>query len=66
MPVTMLGMFECSDSKGKVLISDLVVFFKEFYENRKKQNLIVERSDSIFYKTSPADKEIKKLILFNP
>ena len=66
MPVTMLGMFECSDNKGKVYISDLVEFFKKFYEHRKERNLIVERSDSIFYKSSPNDKEIKKLILFNP
>ena len=66
MPVTMLGMFECADDKGKVFVSDLVRYFKEFYEGRKNNNLLAERSDSIFYNSSPTDKEIKKLILFNP
>ena len=66
MPVTMLGLFDKADEYGKLHIDELVSFFKEYYDNRKCRNLIVERADSIFSKTTPSNQEIKKLILFNP
>lgn len=66
MPVTVLGLFDRTNEFGKVQITELITFFKNFYESRKAKGLIVERADSILAKTIPSDQKIKDLILHNP
>ncbi|MCW5979054.1 MAG: DEAD/DEAH box helicase [Bryobacteraceae bacterium] len=41
-PVLLLGMLRCADASGRVRVSDLVSFFRDFYLERKKQGLLPE------------------------
>jgi len=59
--------FKNSMNEEGIAFSNLIVdFFREYYDKRRKEKLIIERPDSIFVKSSPNNKEIHRLILFNP
>ena len=66
MPVFVLAFFENLNSIGAVSFDKIVNYFKNYYLSRKHKGLVVERNDSIFVKKEPSEKEIRRLILFNP
>ena len=65
-PVLLKAILAYSDSHGRARISDLVEYFREYYNARRNQKLIVEKSDSIFSRENCADKEIEREILSYP
>lgn len=65
-PVLLKGILLHCDTQGKVKISDLVEYFKEYYQNRKKRSQIIEKDDSIFSREHCTDKEIEREILSYP
>ena len=65
-PVLLKAVFEYIDSEGNVRICDIVDYFKEFYEARKENGMIAEKSTSIFQKGGYTDKDVERNILSNP
>lgn len=65
-PVLLKAIFEYIDSEGNVRICDIVDYFKEFYEARKENGMIAEKSTSIFQKGGYTDKDVERNILSNP
>jgi hypothetical protein len=55
-----------ADENGRVAISALVDYFREFYASRRKQGLIVEKGNSLYLREECSDKEIERNILANP
>lgn len=65
-PVLLKAIFAHDDTKGRVKISDIVDYFRSFYEARRKAGLIVEKANSIYAKGNYADKDVERNILSNP
>lgn len=55
-----------ADDKGRIKLSDIVSYFREFYESRRQNGLVVEKKNSIFAKGGYTDKEAERNILSNP
>lgn len=66
IPVFLLAFFDVSKLSGIAPLNDVIDYYRNFYSSRENMGLIVERSDSIFVKSFVDDKDIRKLILFNP
>ena len=49
-PVLLKAVFAHADSRGRVKIDDIVTYFKNYYEGRRAQGLVVEKPNSIFAK----------------
>ena len=54
------------DEKGRVKLSDIVAYFRAFYEDRAKGGHIVEKPNSLFAIGDYTDKEAERNILSNP
>ena len=65
-PVLIKAILEYADNKGRVKISDIVSYFRHFYEIRRKAGLVVENPRSLFAKGGYTDKEAERIILQNP
>jgi len=65
-PVLIKAILEYADDKGRIKLDDVVSYFKNYYEGRRKSSLIVEKKNSIFAKGGYTDKEAEKNILSNP
>jgi superfamily II DNA or RNA helicase len=65
-PVLLKAIFVHADSKGRVKISDIVDYFRSFYEARRNAELIVEKPNSIYAKGNYSDKDAERNILSNP
>lgn len=65
-PVLLKAIFDHIDEEGDVRICDIVDYFKEFYETRKGNGLIAEKTTSIFQKGGYTDKDVERNILSNP
>jgi hypothetical protein len=65
-PLVFLAFFDRENIDEMMSMSDMILYFREFYKNREEQGLIVEKKASIFAKGTPTNSEIKRLILFNP
>lgn len=65
-PVLLNAMFENADDKGKVLIEDIIDYFIYYYENRRKQGLIVEKKNCIYLRGNYTRKEVMENIFRNP
>ena len=65
-PVLIKAVLSCADKKGRVKLDDVVSYFKEYYETRRKKGLLVEKKNSIFAKGGYIDKDAEKNILSNP
>ena len=65
-PVLLKAILTHADSSGRTKLSDLVDYFKNYYNTRRSNGLIVEKSDSIFVRESYTDKEIEREILSYP
>ena len=64
MPVTVLAFLRSTNEKGVADLDSIADYFIMFYSKRKEAGLDVERSDSIFAKSTPTKKDVKTLILF--
>ena len=65
-PVLLKAILTYADAKGRVKISDIVSYFRAFYESRRLAGLVVERGNSIFSKENYTDKQAERLILIYP
>jgi len=65
-PILLKAMFEHVDDFGKVLIKDIVDYFLDYYENRRKKGLCAETKSSIFNKEDVSRKEAERNIFNNP
>ena len=65
-PVLLKAIFNNIDDKGRVKLEDIVDYFIDFYQNRKKEGLVVEQPRSIYSKDNYDRNVIRKNILANP
>ena len=65
-PLLLKAMLESADEKGKVLIEDIVDYFIDFYEDRKKRGLKAEKKKCIYNNDVIDRKDVKRNILSNP
>lgn len=65
-PVLLKAILAHADAKGRVKISDIVDYFRSFYEARRNAELIVEKANSIYAKGNYTDKDAERNILSNP
>lgn len=65
-PILLKAILTYADEKGRVKISDLVLFFKEYFEKRRSLGLTIEKPNSIYSKGGYTDKDIEHNILVNP
>lgn len=65
-PVLIKAVMKNANGKGQIKLSDIVAYFREFYENRRSRGLVVEKSNSIFAKGGYTDKDAERNILANP
>ncbi len=65
-PVLLKAFFTHADQDGRAALSDLVSYFRAYYEDRRVRGLTVERSNYLFARETYTDKEIEQLILRMP
>ena len=65
-PVLLKAILAYADINGRVKISDIVAYFRAFYESRRAAGLVVEKPNSTFAKTDYTDKQAERNILSNP
>ena len=66
-PVLLLGMLECADCNGRVNISALVAFFRDFYLKRLKDGLCVEAPKIKMVRAAElTDLQIERIMLGMP
>lgn len=62
----MKAILKHADEKGHVNLSDIVSYFRWYYENRRDVGYVVEKKNSIYTKGDYTDKEAERNILANP
>lgn len=65
-PVLLKAMLAEADSKGRVLVEDLVDFFIDFYEDRKARGLVAEKKKSLYNDEVIDRRKAKANIFSNP
>ena len=65
-PVLMMAVLKHANKDGQVSLSDIVAFFRDFYEDRRRRGLKVEKANSLYCREDVTDKEIERNILINP
>jgi hypothetical protein len=66
-PVMLLALLERVDSSGKAGLADVVCSFREFYERRKADGLVVERAGTRMARVGELDDaEVRRLMLEMP
>ena len=65
-PVLLKAILTHTDAAGRVKISDIVAYFRSYYETRREAGLVVEKANSIYAKGGYTDKEAERNILSNP
>lgn len=65
-PVLIKAILLYADEKGRIRLADIVSYFNEYYETRRKNGLVVEKKNSIFSKGGYTDKQAERNILSNP
>ena len=65
-PVLIKAILFYADNKGRIKLDDIVSYFRAFFENRRNQNLVVEKAKSVYLNKQITDKEILKNILIYP
>ena len=65
-PVLLKAVLLFADDKGRVKLSDIVAYFREFYEARRAAGLVVEKANSIYAKGGYTDAQAQRNILSNP
>ena len=64
-PVLMLAVLACADGKGRMKLTDLVQFFRNYYADRRSRDLVVEKN-SLYCREDVTNREIERNILANP
>ena len=65
-PVLLKAIYEYMDTSGRVALPDVVDYFIDFYEDRRANGMIAEKSTSIYQKGGYTRKDVEKNILSNP
>lgn len=65
-PVLIKAVLEFIDEDGRIRICDIVTYFIDFYEARKKSGLVAEKATSIYQKGNYTIKDVERNILSNP
>ncbi len=65
-PVLIKAVLSCANERGRSNLDDIILFFKNYYEDRRTTGLRTEKNDSIFSKDYIEDKDIRRLILTHP
>lgn len=65
-PILIKAILLYADDKGRIAINDIANFFRNFFNERRSQGLIVEKSQSVYLNESITDKEIIRNILIYP
>ena len=65
-PVLLKAVLQFADDKGRVKLSNIVTYFREFYESRRAAGLVVEKANSIYAKGGYTDAQAQRNILSNP
>ena len=65
-PVLLKSVLIFADEKGRVRLSDIVTYFRGFYEARRAAGLVVEKANSIYAKGGYTDAQAQRNILSNP
>lgn len=65
-PVLLMAILKNADSKGRIRLSDIVDYFRNYYETRRSNGTKVEKPNSIYAKVGYNDRDIEKNILINP
>jgi len=65
-PVLIKAFLARADARGRVKISELVDYFKKYYEDRRAAGLIVEKPNCLYARGGYSDKDVERNILANP
>lgn len=65
-PVLIKAVLKLADGKGQIKLADVVTYFRDFYNTRRQNNLVAEKSNSIFATDDFTDKDCQRNILSNP
>lgn len=65
-PVLLKAILTYADANGRAKISDIVSYFRAFYESRRASGLMVEKEKSLYYHPGYTDKQSERNILSNP
>jgi hypothetical protein len=65
-PVLLKAMLEHVDENGRVLVADIVNYFRGFYCSRKDKGLVVEKKQSLYCKDGYSNKDVERNIFMNP
>ena len=65
-PVLLKAIMTYADGNGRVKITDIVSYFRAYYESRRNSGLVVEKANSIYAKGNFTDKDAERNILSNP
>lgn len=65
-PVLLLALLDLMDEMGRAKIHDIVAYFLNFYETRRKNGLTVEKPNSLFCRDTVTEADAKRNILSNP
>lgn len=65
-PILLLAILEKADQQGRIKLSDLVEYYKAYYNKRREANLPVEKKNSIYYSGNATDHDIERNILIYP
>mgnify|MGYP000437949400 FL=1 len=62
-PVLLKAVLLYADDKGRVKLSDIAAYFREFYEARRTAGLTVEKSNSLYAKGGYTDAQAQRIEL---
>lgn len=65
-PVLLKAIFEHIDVKGRIRVDEIVDYFIDFYKDRRKKGLPIEKKNSIYYKGNYTRKDVERNIFSNP
>ena len=65
-PVLLKAILQYADAKGRVRLDDIIAYFKNYYESRKADGLVVEKPNSIYAKGGYSDADVRRNVLSNP
>lgn len=65
-PILLLAILEKADEQGRIKLSDLVEYYKDYFNRRREGRLPVEKKNSIYYSGNATDHEIERNILIYP
>lgn len=65
-PILIKAILLNADKKGRVLLSDIVLFFRSYFAGRRNKGLIVEKAKSVYLNEAITDKQILQNILIYP